>query len=296
MNGGLTTVFEVFSFCAGACIASFLNVVIWRVPRGESIVLPGSHCPKCGAAIRWYQNVPIVSWLALRGRCAACREPISPRYVLIELLGGALFLAAFLKLWTPQAPLWVSVTHLVVLWTWIALMIVGSMIDFDHRLLPDFVTVGGMALGLAANAFSSCAAYALLPAAEALRSAAILGLDVPRFLHPVTSSVAGLGLGLGLLWTVRYLGSKAFGREAMGMGDVFLMGAVGALFGPLAVLATLILASLSGSAVGLGLMALARTRFGRFAEIPFGPCICLGCLVWMFCGRELVGWYVNLLK
>ena len=293
---GLATIFGVFAFCTGAVIASFLNVVIWRVPRGESIVRPPSHCPKCNAEIRWYQNIPIISWLALRGRCAACGEPISPRYVLVELLGGALFLAAFLKLWLPQPPLWVSVTHLAVMWAWIALMIVGSMIDFDHKLLPDFVTVGGMALGLLANAFLSGATYALLPAADALRPFAILGLDAPRFLHPILSSFAGLGLGLGLLWAIRCIGSKAFKREAMGMGDVLLMGAVGALFGPLAVLATLILASLAGSAVGLGLMALARTRFGRFAEIPFGPCICLGCLAWMFYGRELVGWYMNLMK
>ena len=293
MNG-LATIFGVFAFCTGAVIASFLNVVIWRVPRGESIVRPGSHCPKCGAAIRWYQNVPIISWLALRGRCAVCGEPISPRYVLVELLGGALFLAAFLKLWTPHAPLWVSVIHLLILWTWIALMIVGSMIDFDHKLLPDFATVGGMALGLAGGVFLSAATYVLLPAADALRPAAFLGVAAPRFLHPLLSSVAGLGLGLGLLWVIRCLGSKAFKREAMGMGDVLLMGAVGALFGPLAVMVTLILASLAGSAAGLGLMALAKKRFGRFAEIPFGPCICLGCLAWMFYGRELVGWYMNL--
>ena len=86
-----------FSFWTGATIASFLNVVIWRVPRGESIVSPPSHCPKCGAAIRWWQNIPILSWLALRGKCASCRAPISPRYIFVEALGGALFLAAFLK-------------------------------------------------------------------------------------------------------------------------------------------------------------------------------------------------------
>ena len=96
MDRGLVYILSFFSFWLGACIASFLNVVIWRVPRGESIVTPPSHCPKCGSSIRWWQNIPILSWLALRGKCASCRAPISPRYILVEMLGGVLFLAAFL--------------------------------------------------------------------------------------------------------------------------------------------------------------------------------------------------------
>ena len=91
------TIFAVFSFSFGSCVASFLNVCIWRLPREESVVRPGSHCPKCNAPIRWYQNIPIVSWLALRGRCANCREPISARYLVVELLGGVLFLVAYFQ-------------------------------------------------------------------------------------------------------------------------------------------------------------------------------------------------------
>ncbi|MBQ0032000.1 MAG: prepilin peptidase [bacterium] len=267
MDRGLLSILGLFSFGLGACIASFLNVVIWRVPRGESIVSPPSHCPKCNAAIRWYQNIPILSWLALRGKCASCKHPISPRYILIETLGGVLFLAAFWKfglaLETP------------VMWIWISLMIVGSMIDFDHKLLPDFVTVGGMILGVVAGGADSCR----------LQSFA-----------PVVWSVGGLALGFGLLWLVRFFGSLAFKREAMGLGDVFLMGAVGALFGPVAVLVTLILSSVFGSVVGLSMVALSKTKFGKFVEIPYGPYICLGCLAWMFYGPDLVNWYINLLK
>ena len=291
---GLVFILGCFSFGLGACIASFLNVVIWRVPRGESIVSPPSHCPKCNAAIRWYQNIPIHSWLALRGKCANCKHPISPRYILIETLGGVLFLAAcwkFLPYFWPvrgavlsnQPGVFVSpVAGLVVSWIWIALMIVGSMIDFDHKLLPDFVTVGGMILGLAVAIGDSC---------------------VLRMTHgglgwwvPAVSSVAGLSFGFGLLWLIRFLGSKAFKREAMGMGDVFLMGAVGALFGPVAVLVTLILSSVFGSVVGLSMAALSKTKFGKFVEIPYGPYICMGCLVWMFYGPELVNWYLHLIK
>lgn len=280
----LETILSFFSFWTGGCIASFLNVVVWRVPRGESIVRPPSHCPRCGASIRWWQNIPILSWLALRGRCAGCRAPISPRYVLVELLGACLFLAAFRQTAAQDlfsAGAWVT---LAVWWIWIALMIVGSFIDFDHKLLPDFTTVGGMVLGLAYGVFACFGS----------REAALDFSDL-RMYAPLARSLAGLALGFGLLWLIRFLGTRAFGREAMGMGDVFLMGAVGALFGPVAVLVTVMLSSVFGSVVGLALIALSKARLGRFVEIPYGPYICLGCLAWMFCGEELVSAYLALL-
>ncbi len=269
-SGELIGILAFFSFWLGASIASFLNVVIWRVPRGESIVSPPSRCPKCGSAIRWWQNIPILAWLALRGRCANCRAPISPRYILVETLGGALFLVVFLHVLGTGAPL----HRLLVCWIWISLMIVGSFIDFDHQLLPDFVTVGGMVLGVAVAGGES------------------LHLESWR---PLARSIGGLAFGFGLLWLVRWLGSKAFRREAMGMGDVFLMGAVGALFGPVAVVVTLMLSSVFGSLAGVGLMALAKARLGKFVAIPYGPYICLGCLVWMFWGPQLVNGYLALL-
>ena len=271
----LIAILGFFSFWFGACIASFLNVVIWRAPRGESIVSPPSHCPKCSSPIRWWQNIPILSWLALRGRCAACKAPISPRYILVELLGGLLFLAAFLHMLKFGLPL----HFLVVYWIWIALMIVGSFIDFDHQLLPDFVTVGGMALGLVANAYDSFFFWGKI-----------------YWENYLLYCVGGLVFGFGLLWLVRWVGSKAFRREAMGMGDVFLMGAVGALFGPVAVLVTLILSSVFGSIVGVGMILLSKTKLGKFVAIPYGPYICLGCLAWMFWGPRLVHWYLNLFR
>ena len=275
MDKGLIGILACFSFGLGACIASFLNVVIWRVPRGESIVSPPSHCPKCNALIKWYQNIPILAWLALRGKCANCKAPISPRYILIEALGGLLFLAAFreygLTIDTP------------VMWIWISLMIVGSMIDFDHKLLPDFVTVGGMVLGVG-----------FVMVKVALAALCMGGFDL-ALASPVLVSMVGLVFGCGLLWLIRFLGSKAFKREAMGLGDVFLMGAVGALFGPVAVLVTLILSSVFGSIVGVSMVALSKTKFGKFVEIPYGPYICMGCLAWMFYGPELVNWYLRLM-
>lgn len=281
----LTPTLAFFSFWLGACIASFLNVVIWRVPRGESIVSPPSHCPKCGAAIRWWQNIPILSWLALRGKCSSCRAPISPRYIFVETLGGCLFLAAFLRLWMPHAPLWAASLHLLVMWIWISLMIVGSLIDYDHKLLPDFVTVGGMLLGVAYWTLFSLS----------FKNFALEFSNLKMYL-PLAWSLAGLAFGFGLLWLVRWLGSKAFKREAMGMGDVLLMGAVGALFGPVAVLATVMLSSVAGSIVGLGMILASKVKLGRFVAIPYGPYICLGCLAWMFFGQELVTWYLGLFK
>ena len=275
---GLDFILGCFSFGLGACIASFLNVVIWRVPRGESIVRPPSHCPKCNAPIKWYQNIPILSWLALRGKCANCKAPISPRYVLIETLGGLLFLAVWLH-YGPRQVLFVPIG-----WIWVSLMIVGSMIDFDHKLLPDFVTVGGMVLGVVCGGLTAVLAFVFYPE-EALWWK----------LYALKQSLLGLVFGFGLLWLVRWFGSKAFKREAMGLGDVFLMGAVGALFGPVAVLVALILSSVFGSIVGLSMVALSKTKFGKFVEIPYGPYICMGCLVWMFYGPELVNWYLRLM-
>ena len=273
-------ILSVFSFMMGACIASFLNVVIWRVPRGESIVSPPSHCPKCGSEIRWWQNLPILSWLALRGRCAKCRAPISPRYIIVETLGGVLFLAAF----------WRFGAFAPFMWVWLALMIAGSFIDFDHKLLPDFVTIGGMVYGLLLSLTSWLVAPYLRVPAMPLYPA------LQPFAAPPLNSLAGLAIGFGLLWLVRFFGTKAFKREAMGMGDVLLMGAIGALFGPLAVLVTLVVSSLAGSIVGVAMLLAAKARLGRFVEIPYGPYICLGCLVWMFEGPEFVSWYVSLLK
>ncbi len=266
----LIGILAFFSFWMGASIASFLNVVIYRVPLGESIVSPPSHCPKCNSPIRWWQNIPILAWLALRGKCAHCKAPISPRYILVETLGGVLFLFSFCFLTSIGAPLY----WILVYWIWIALMIVGSFIDFDHQLLPDFVTVGGMILGLL-----------------------FAGLESLLFVswQPLVYSVAGLAFGFGLFWLIRFLGSKAFKREAMGMGDVFLMGAIGALFGPVSVLVVLMLSSVFGSLIGVGLILLAKARLGKFVTIPFGPYICLGCLVWMFWGPQLINWYLNLI-
>ena len=192
----------------------------------------------------------------------------------METIGGLLFLAVAWK-FLPVA------SAVVLLWIWVSLMLVGSVIDFDHKLLPDFVTVGGMVLGLV---------YAVAKSAVNMVYGAGLAGCMPLFW-----SVSGLVFGFGLLMFIRTVGTKAFKREAMGMGDVFLMGAVGALFGPVAVIFTLIVSSVLGSIAGLSLVALAKTKFGRYLEIPYGPYICAACAVWIFFGPEIVNWYLGVM-
>ena len=166
----------------------------------------------------------------------------------------------------------------------------GLLHRFDHQLLPDFVTIGGMIYGVILALVASFVPSPLV------KSAFPLFEGLQPFAWPIANSLFGMAFGFGLLWLVRFFGSKAFGREAMGLGDVFLMGAVGALFGPVAVLVTMILSSIFGTIVGIGLMICAKVRLGKFVAIPYGPYICLGCLAWMFYGPQLVNWYIGLMK
>jgi len=278
--------FACFAFSLGACVASFLNVCIWRLPREESVVSPGSHCPNCNAPIRWYQNIPIVSWCCLRGRCANCHKPISPRYVVVELLGGVLFLLVYLQwampaiLGCPPAlglvpivdPALMAVEALAVTG-----LILASFIDLDHFYLPDRVTIGGMVLGVPLSF--------LVPEMQGQEDR----------LAALYWSLGGMAGAFLFLWGVGAIFSKLFRKEALGFGDVKLIGAVGAFFGPWAALFTIILSSVVGSVAGVALMARGRAKLGGFTAVPYGPFLAIGALVWMYWGPALLGWYLRLL-
>ena len=281
------TLFACFAFSLGACIASFLNVCIWRLPREESVVRPASHCPNCNAPIRWYQNIPIVSWCCLRGRCANCHKPISPRYVIVELLGGVLFLLiylqwampAILRCWpalglVPIGDPWLMAVEALV----VAGLILGSFIDLDHFYLPDRVTIGGMVLGVPLSF--------LVPEMQGQEDR----------LAALFWSLGGMAAGFFFLWGVGAVFSKLFRKEALGFGDVKLIGAVGAFFGPWAVLFTIILSSVVGSVAGLALVARGRAKLGGFTAVPYGPFLALGALAWMYWGPALFNWYIGLLR
>ena len=256
---------SAFIFLAGLCIGSFLNVCIWRIPRDESIVWPGSHCPACNHVIAAWDNIPLLSWLILNGKCRHCKAPISPRYFLVELLTGALFTVLWLVHgWTLQTPVY---------FLFAGALILGTFVDFDHLILPDRVTLGGMAAGL----LLSVAFPALQGQTERL----------PALLH----SLIGLALGYGLLWLVATLGRLVLKREAMGMGDVKLLGAIGACLGWPAVLFTIFVSSLSGTVLGLALIAAGKKELQ--SKIPYGPHIALAAVLWMLCGPACIDLYLS---
>jgi leader peptidase (prepilin peptidase)/N-methyltransferase len=257
------------AFVLGACIGSFLNVCIYRLPADESVVHPRSRCPRCGTLIAWYDNLPLVSWALLRARCRGCSTPISVRYPLVEALTGGLAILALARF--GPAPLTVAV------FVFTAALVLITFIDLDHRFIPDEVSLPGILVGLGVS---------LLPGGIGLRDAAL-----------------GAAAGGGILWLVAWGYERLTGREGMGYGDVKLVAMIGAFLGWQAIPAVIIIASLTGSVAGLLAMFDRRSRrrvrrverhFGPLAvlvslrrasrrtEIPVGPFLALGALVALY--------------
>ena len=239
----------------GLIAGSFVNVVIHRLPRGESVAFPGSHCPACGAPIRPYDNVPVLSWLFLRGRCRVCRAPISARYPAVELANAVLWVAVFLR-----APGWVDFASGAFLCSACLALLA---IDAEFRILPDRITLTGIAVGLALSFFSR------------VRSPA--------------SSFAGAAIGAGGLWLVAFLYEKWKKVEGMGLGDVKMLGMIGALLGASGVVVAVLLASVAGSLVGLALMAARRGSLQT--ALPFGVFLALGAIAAFFWAPALIELY-----
>jgi leader peptidase (prepilin peptidase)/N-methyltransferase len=235
----------------GLVVGSFLNVLIHRLPRGESVAVPASHCPACGAAIRAYDNVPLISWILLRGRCRDCQAGISARYPAIELANGALWSLAFLR-----AGSFVELAEMLLL---LSSCIALLAIDAEFQLLPDAITLPGTAIGLA---------LAALPGGRTFLSALL-----------------GAAIGAGALWLVRFVYEKLQGVEGMGLGDVKMLGMVGAFLGPWGVLLTVLLGSVAGSVIGLAMLAIRRGDMKT--RLPFGVFLALGAMVSVFLADDL---------
>jgi leader peptidase (prepilin peptidase)/N-methyltransferase len=250
---------DVLAFVFGSVVGSFLNVCIHRLPKEESIVVPRSRCPACQSPIRAVDNIPLLSFILLHGRCRACGHPISWRYPLVEGLTALLFV-----LTVSRFGVTLKSTFLL---TFLCGLVVVSFIDLDHQIIPNAITLPGIPLGL------------------------IGGLLVGE--PPLLDRLIGTVAGAGFLYLVLFYGGVLYGQEAMGEGDLNLIALVGAFLGWKAVVVTILVACFVGSAVGLGLMAV--KRLGRRQHIPFGPFLSLGAVVGLFWGERLIGWYLRLL-
>lgn len=241
----------------GLLIGSFLNVCIYRLPHDLSIVKPPSRCGTCGRTLRWYHNVPVLSWIALRGRCGFCRARISPRYPLVELLTAGLFV---LHAW------WFGPTALMAVRTaFAAALVVLFLTDLDCRILPNEITMGGLVIGLA------------------------LSLVLPP---GIVSALIGAALGGGILWGTGALYERVRGVEGMGMGDVKMLAMVGAVLGWPLMLLTLVLASFTGGLFGMALIALRADA--RTTAVPFGTFLAVGALIASLAGDAILTWYLGL--
>lgn len=252
-------------FLLGAIVGSFLNVCIVRIPKGGSVVRPPSHCPGCKAAIRFYDNIPLLSYIALLGRCRACGEHISPRYFIVELLMASLAVILYYQFSFSLA--------FLVSFVFVAALIVISFIDLDVRIVPDVISLPGIIAGLL---FSVVARYGINDPFEL----------IPSPLNALIGVLVGGGFLLALAWVY-----EAFtGVEGMGGGDIKLLAMIGAFLGWTSIPFTLLFASLTGSVIGIGFM-IAKGVGRRFA-LPFAPFLCLGALLYLFFGNELIQFYL----
>ncbi len=249
-------VWLLYAALFGAVVGSFLNVVIYRLPLGQSIVTPPSKCPRCGYRLRWFDNVPIFGWLLLKGRCRNCQSPISVQYPAVELITAVVFV---LVVWlTPPGPL--LATRLLL----VCILIVLFGIDLEHQILPNSITLPGIVAGLLLSTI----------APPGLRDALI-----------------GVVLGAAILYAIAW-GYYLWRREeGLGMGDVKMLAMIGAFLGWKAVLVTLVLSSFSGAVIGVALIA--SRRGDMKLALPFGTFLAIGALVAMLAGEPMVAWYAG---
>lgn len=251
---------NILAFIFGACIGSFLNVCIYRIPAALSIVHPGSSCPRCKTMIPFYDNIPILSYLLLMGKCRNCQAPIAIRYPFVELLGGLFALACAMSFG--------PTLHGLVVFAFIATLTVVTFIDLDHRIIPDAISLPGIPLFFLA------------------------ALAVPSVTW--RASAIGIVVGGGSLFAVAWVYQFMTGREGMGGGDIKLLAMIGAMIGWQGILFTLFAASAIGTIVGL--LAMIRSGKGMRLAIPFGPFLAMGAIIYLFFGQGLIAWYFNFLR
>jgi leader peptidase (prepilin peptidase) / N-methyltransferase len=302
----LETIFEAAFFALGLCWGSFLNVCIYRLPRGKSVVAPRSACPHCGSMIPLYHNIPVVSWFILGGKCRSCKQPISPRYMLVELLTGILFLVCYLHL---------GLTFAMLKCVVLGFLLIGLIFtDAETKLLPDALTLPGLAAGLG---------FSLLVPVNDLASRIVPALVSPAMRSQISwrmwslaDSLLGAAVGASFLYGAAAIYLRARGVEGMGFGDVKLMAMIGAFLGTKLTVLTIFTASLVGSAFGLstvlavwlkrrrriaarGTPALEARRRAwhsarlvlRYYQMPFGVFLGAMAILSFLFGDRLLHWY-----
>jgi leader peptidase (prepilin peptidase) / N-methyltransferase len=250
----------LISFLLGLVLGSFMNVCIYRIPENMSIVNPGSRCRTCSAKVKWYDNIPLLSYLILKGRCRQCGTPIGYRYPLVEALAGVISLALFLRHGF-------SFIYLHLLLFSLSLVVI-SFIDLDRMIIPDVISIPGIIIGAAASF--------LMP-----------------YISPLDSLI-GIVAGGGAFYLIAWGYAMLTGKEGMGGGDIKLIAMIGAWLGwrPLPVI--VLISALIGALVG-GIYIIASGKGAR-ARIPFGPFLALGALAYVFFGREIIFWYIRLFQ
>lgn len=252
------TIYVLCSFVIGMVVGSFLNVCICRMPKDESIVSPPSHCPLCNYQIKWYDNIPVISYLMLRGKCRGCGAHISIQYPLVELLNGVLAVLLFLKFGPTLA--------FAALFVFCSALVVITFIDIEHQIIPDEISLSGIVIGFILSFF-------------------LQG-------HGWLNSILGILLGGGSLLLVAYAYQWLTGKEGMGGGDIKLLAMMGAFLGWKSIPFIILASSLVGSVVGISMMLLQK-KDSKLA-IPFGPYLAFGAVLYIFYGRPLITWYLNL--
>lgn len=269
----MMTLLQLWSILAGLLIGSFLNVCIYRLPRGQSIVIPArSFCPNCGRFIVWYDNIPVLSYLFLGGRCRHCHKQISVRYPAVELITAILAFLTVRQWGFTLAPLYLFLFLM-------APLVAITFIDLEHKIIPDIFSISGMLAGIIFNLI-----FPLLHEDAYQRSFPIIG--------SLLFSLKGILIGGGALFAISWLYEKIRHEEGIGGGDIKLTAMLGAYFGWKGIFVILLLSSLSGSIIGIILLVFQRK--GLKAAVPFGPFLSLGALIYLFLGDKIIFRYLEL--
>lgn len=271
----------IWVFSIGAIIGSFLNVVIHRVPNAESVVFPSSACPKCGVAIRSYDNIPLLSWLILGGKCRGCKVSISIRYPVVELLTALLFALFYWRfgfgVFLPIGLIFVAVT--------IALM----FIDAEHMILPNVITYPFLLFALLVRVVYPAAFGTVFPD---MSYSPLSGISQPGWIVSLAGAMLGAAAGGGSLWFVGAIWKRLRGVEAMGLGDVKMMLGFGALLGWRLAFLSILLASFAGALIGVGVVLKQKDKDMQ-AQIPFGIFLGIGSIAALLFGEEMIAWYLQ---